>query len=82
MPMRLVLGDNVMNELTFDHGVKNSVQDVMQSLPDDVTWDEVQYRLYARQQIEKGLADSLAGRVLDTGEMRRRLDSQKKQGLK
>lgn len=62
--------------------VKESVKAVMQSLPDDVTWDEVQYRLYVRQQIERGLADSDAGRVIDTDVMRRRLEMQKQQARK
>lgn len=57
-------------------GVKDAVQDVMHSLPDDVTWDEVQYRLYVRQQIEEGMADSDAGRVIDTDELDRRLEAQ------
>jgi len=54
-------------------GVKESAQAVIESLPENVTWDEVHYRLYVRQKIEEGLADAEAGRVFDTGEMRRRL---------
>jgi len=49
----------------------------MQLLPENVTWDEVQYRLFVRQQVEMGLADSDAGRVIDTDEMRRRLSANK-----
>ena len=58
-------------------GVKDAVNAVIQSLPDDVSWDEVHYRLYVRQQIEAGLADSSAGRLIDTDEMRRRLSERK-----
>ena len=61
--------------------VKDAVTSVVQSLPDDVSWDEVHYRLYVRQQIEVGLADSDAGRLMDTDEMRRRLDERKRQQL-
>jgi predicted transcriptional regulator len=32
-------------------------------LPDDVTWDDVVYEMVARREIEKGLADSDAGRT-------------------
>jgi len=67
-----------MNQ-TEDLGVKDSIRSVIQSLPDNVTWDEVQYRLYVRQQIEAGLADSDAGRLIDTEEMRNRLSRKKKQ---
>ncbi len=62
-----------------DTKVKDSVRSVIQLLPDTVTWDEVQYRLYVRQQIEAGLADSDAGRLIDTDEMRHRLDLKKRQ---
>ena len=58
-------------------GVKDAVNAIIQSLPDDVSWDEVQYRLYVRQQIDAGLADSHAGRLIDTEEMRRRLIERK-----
>ena len=61
---------------TIDNtGVKDAVDAVMRLLPENVTWDEVQYRLYVRQQIELGLADSVAGRLVDTDEMRRRLET-------
>ena len=59
-------------------GVKDAVNAVIQSLPNDVTWDEVQYHLYVRQQVESGLAVSDAGRLIDTDEMRRRLIERKK----
>lgn len=58
-------------------GVKESAQAVIESLPENVTWDEVQYRLYVRRKIEEGLADAEAGRVIDTEEMDRRLEAQK-----
>jgi predicted transcriptional regulator len=61
-------------------GVKDAVNAVVQSLPDNVSWDEVHYRLYVRQQIDAGMADSEAGRLIDTDEMRRRLDAKRNQG--
>ncbi len=67
-----------MNE-TADFGVKDAIRSVIQLLPDTVTWDEVQYRLYVRQQIEAGLSDSDAGRLIDTEEMRHRLNLKKRQ---
>ncbi len=57
--------------------IKSSVSDVMQSLPDNVSWDEVHYRLYVREQIEAGLADSEAGRLVDTDELSRRFKDHK-----
>jgi predicted transcriptional regulator len=67
----------IEEEIMPSKGVKESVQAVIESLPEDVTWDEVQYRLYVRQKIEEGLADAEAGRIVDTEEMDRRLDPQK-----
>ncbi len=60
-----------------DVNVKTAISEILNSLPDTVTWDEVQYRLYVRQQIEAGLSDSAAGRLIDTDEMRRRLVERK-----
>ncbi|MEO1617383.1 MAG: hypothetical protein AAFV88_16145 [Planctomycetota bacterium] len=57
--------------------VKQAASSVLQSLPDDVTWERVQYHLFVRQQIELGLADAEAGRLLDTSEVRKRLDAAK-----
>ncbi len=61
-----------MNE-TPETGIKEAVQSVVKSLPDDVSWDQIHYHLYVRQQIEAGLADSDAGRTISNEEMRRRL---------
>jgi predicted transcriptional regulator len=52
---------------------KSAALTLIRSLPDDVSWDELQYHLYVRQQIEAGLADEAAGRLIDTAEMQRRL---------
>jgi predicted transcriptional regulator len=54
---------------------KDAAQAVVSSLPDDASWDDVQYHLYVRQQIEAGLADDDAGRLIDTNELRQRLDN-------
>jgi len=55
--------------------VKQAASSILQSLPEDVTWERVQYYLFVRQQIELGLADAEAGRLLDTLEVRKRLDA-------
>jgi predicted transcriptional regulator len=57
--------------------VKESMRAIADSLPEDATWDEAQYQLYVRSQIEKGLADAEAGRLIDTDELQRRFESQK-----
>ena len=58
---------------------KAAAKAVLDSLPDDATWEDVQYHLYVRQQIAAGLEDEAAGRLIDTDEMRRRLMDHKAQ---
>ena len=53
--------------------VKDVAKAILDTLPDNASWEDVQYRLYVRQQIEAGLEDESAGRMVDTDEMRRRL---------
>lgn len=63
----------------FPSRAKDAAQAVVSSLPDDASWEDVQYHLYVRQQIEAGLADDDAGRLIDTDELRKRLDEHKRQ---
>lgn len=58
---------------------KAAAKAVLDLLPDDATWEDVQYHLYVRQQIAAGLEDEAAGRLIDTDEMRRRLMDHKAQ---
>jgi len=62
--------------------VKQAASAVLQTLPDDVTWERLQYHLFVRQQIELGLADAEEGRLLDTSEVRKRLDAAKSSASK
>lgn len=57
---------------------KLSDKALIESLPDDVSWEDVQHHLYVRQQIEAGLEDEFAGRLIDTDEMRQLLINHKK----
>jgi predicted transcriptional regulator len=62
---------------------KVAAKAILDALPDNASWDDVQYHLYVRQQVEAGLADEAAGRLVDTAEMRRRLaerQAQRKRG--
>ncbi len=59
--------------------VKNAAKAILDTLPDDASWEDVQYHLYVRQQIDAGLEDEAAGRLIGTDEMRRRLAEHKAQ---
>lgn len=50
--------------------VKQEARHLVDSLPDNATWDDLMYTIYVRQVVEAGLEDSDAGRVLDVGEVR------------
>jgi len=52
---------------------KTAAKAILNSRPDNASWDDVQYHFYVRQQIEAGLEDDAAGRLIDTDEMQRRL---------
>ncbi|HEX5444447.1 MAG TPA: hypothetical protein VFW87_11480 [Pirellulales bacterium] len=53
--------------------VKNEARRLVESLPDNATWEDLHYQLYFRQAVEAGLSDSRAGRTVPHDEARRRL---------
>ena len=50
---------------------KNEAHDLVDRMPEDSTWEDLISETYVRQVIEKGLADSDAGRTKDVGQVRR-----------
>lgn len=56
-----------------DISVKEEARGIVDRLPDDATWEDLQYQLYVRQAIEKGLKDSREGHTVPLEEARRRL---------
>ncbi len=51
--------------------VRESARQVVESLPDQCTWDDLLYELYVRQKIDQGLDDVEHGRVVSHEEVRR-----------
>jgi len=43
---------------------KQAARQLIDHLPDGVSWDDIMYELYVRQKIEQGLADIEADRTL------------------
>src|SRR6266404_3996207 len=60
---------------------KQSVRDLLDDLPDNSTFEDIQYHIYVRQRIERGLQDLKAGRVLSQKEAERRMAKWLKPGL-
>lgn len=52
---------------------KEVTKELLDSLPDDCTLDDIQYHLFVRRSVERGLQDIEAGRVLSVDDMERRV---------
>jgi predicted transcriptional regulator len=52
---------------------KDEVRRILDALPDDVTLEDIQYRLYVRQAIEAGLGAIAEGRTLSQEEVEQRV---------
>ncbi len=50
---------------------KDEAHRLVDTLPDDATWEDLIHEIYVRQAIEKGLEDSKAGRTKDVRDVRR-----------
>jgi hypothetical protein len=50
--------------------LKDEVRRMAEHLPDDATWEDLQYQIYVRQAIEAGLKDSREGRTVSLAEAR------------
>lgn len=57
---------------TRSNDIKSDAHRMIDSLPDNATWDDVMYRVYVRQCIEDGIEDADAGRILDVEQVRQR----------
>lgn len=55
--------------------IKQLALDTIQELPEDVDPDEIRYRLYVLDKVRKGKQAVDQGRVIDSEELRRRIDS-------
>jgi hypothetical protein len=50
--------------------IKEEARRLVDQLTDDSTWDDLMHEICVRQSIEKGLADSEAGRTISVEEVR------------
>ena len=56
---------------------KQQAHELIDQLPDSATWDEIAYRMEVHASIERGLADSDAGRVTSQEDIEKRFDIQR-----
>ena len=52
---------------------KQEVMELLKELPDDTTFEEIQYHLYVRQKIQRGIKDVEEGRTYTQEEMEKRM---------
>ena len=50
--------------------LKEEAYKLIDRMPANATWDDLMHEIYVREAIEKGLADSKAGRTRDVKEVR------------
>jgi predicted transcriptional regulator len=50
--------------------IKEEALRLVKQLPEDATWEDLQYAIYVHQAIEAGEADADAGRVYTSDEVR------------
>jgi hypothetical protein len=53
--------------------VKEEIRRMVESLPEDVTWEDLQYSIYVRERIERARREAADGKILDEGEVERRM---------
>lgn len=52
--------------------VKQAAHQLIDQLPEGVTWDEVAYRIGVRASIDRGLSDAEAGRLVSQEDVEKR----------
>ncbi len=52
---------------------KKAVLDLVKSLPDEATLEDIQYQLYLRQKLERSAQAAAAGRTKSHAEVKKRL---------
>ena len=57
---------------------KESVQQTLDHMPDQASWDEIMYELYVKQKIEAGLRAIDEGRTISHEEMKQKLLGKKR----
>jgi predicted transcriptional regulator len=48
---------------------KEEVRKMLEQIPDDATFEDIQYHIYVREKIERGLKDIQEGRLLSQEEV-------------
>ena len=53
--------------------VKEEFRRMIESLPDNATWEDVQYSIHVRERIERGRGEAADGKILEEDAAERRM---------
>ena len=52
---------------------KEEVRRMLEQIPDSASFEDIQYHIYVREKIDRGLEDVKQGRVIEQAEVERRM---------
>jgi predicted transcriptional regulator len=52
---------------------KEAVRKILEQVPDDASYEDIQYHIYVREKIERGVKDIEEGRVISQEEAEQRM---------
>ncbi|MGO8731566.1 MAG: hypothetical protein ACLQGT_04300 [Terracidiphilus sp.] len=52
---------------------KDEVRRILEQIPDNASFEDIQYHIYVREKIDRGLEDVEQGRVISQDEVERRM---------
>jgi predicted transcriptional regulator len=52
---------------------KDEVRRILEQIPDNASFEDIQYHIYVREKIDRGLEDVEQGRVISQEEVERRI---------
>ena len=53
---------------------KEEIRKILDTLPDDATWEDVQYSIYVRERVERGRRETNQATLIDQGEVELRMN--------
>ena len=54
-----------LSSMADQPSIKPDARQLVESLPESATWDDLAYEIYVRQSIDAGVADAEAGRLVE-----------------
>ncbi|MEO8372155.1 MAG: hypothetical protein ABI806_23420 [Candidatus Solibacter sp.] len=52
---------------------KEEIRKMLDTLPDDATWEDVQYSIYVRERVERGRLEAEQAKLIDEDEIESRM---------